>query len=65
MLLDQNDLHKILARTDAPLLSPEMNYEKEGQVPNVVFSCGTVVINDSIYMYYGGGDTVTGVATIS
>jgi beta-1,2-mannobiose phosphorylase / 1,2-beta-oligomannan phosphorylase len=33
-------------------------------VNNVVFSCGAVVIQDTLYFYYGGGDRVIGVATI-
>ncbi|HSA84522.1 MAG TPA: hypothetical protein VLF20_06595 [Patescibacteria group bacterium] len=64
MLLDYADPRKILGRTDEPILSPEMDYEKVGQVPNVVFPCGAVVIDGIIYMYYGGADSVTGVATM-
>lgn len=64
MLLDKNDPHTILARSDEPLLSPEADYEKNGQVPNLVFSCGAVVIDGMIFLYYGGGDTVTCVATM-
>lgn len=41
-----------------------MNYEKEGDIPNVVFPCGTVVIDKKIFIYYGGADKVVGVATI-
>jgi beta-1,2-mannobiose phosphorylase / 1,2-beta-oligomannan phosphorylase len=65
MLLDYEDPRKIIGRTDEPLLEPETQYEKEGQVPNVVFPCGAVVIENTIYLYYGGADTVTGVATMS
>lgn len=65
MLLDYDDPRKILGRTDEPLLEPETDYEKVGQVPNVVFPCGAVVIEDTIYLYYGGADSVTGVATMS
>lgn len=64
MLLDYTDPKNILGRSDEPILEPEMPYELEGQVPNVVFPCGQVVINDIIYVYYGGGDSVIGVATI-
>lgn len=65
MLLDLIDPTKVLARTDYSLLDPDMAYELQGQVPNVVFPCGAVVIDDTIFLYYGGGDSVTGVATIS
>jgi beta-1,2-mannobiose phosphorylase / 1,2-beta-oligomannan phosphorylase len=64
MLLDYADPRQILARTDDPLLEPEKPYETQGQVPNVVFPCGCVVIDKTIYLYYGGADTVTCVATM-
>lgn len=65
MILDKNNSHKIIARSEKPLLSPEENYEKEGQIPNLVFSCGAVLKDDTIFMYYGGADTVTCVATMN
>jgi predicted GH43/DUF377 family glycosyl hydrolase len=61
-LLDLKDPSKILARTGEPILEPELPYEKFGQVPQVVFPCGAVVINDTLFVYYGGADTVIGVA---
>lgn len=64
MLLDFEDPRKILARSHSPLLEPEMPYEKDGQVPNMVFSCGAVEIEGTIFLYYGGADTVVGVATM-
>lgn len=64
MLLDLEDPRKVIGRTDEPLLEPEEPYEKDGQVPNVVFPCGSVVIDGVIYMYYGGADSVVGVATM-
>lgn len=63
-LLDRNDPSKILYRTHDPLLEPTLRYEKEGIVSNVVFPCGAVLIHDKLYVYYGGADTVVGVATI-
>jgi beta-1,2-mannobiose phosphorylase / 1,2-beta-oligomannan phosphorylase len=64
MLLDASDPRVILARTDEPLFEPEEPYEIEGQVPNVVFPCGQVVIEGVVYLYYGGADSVVGVATM-
>lgn len=64
MLLDFDDPYKVLARTDDPVLEPEMDYEKEGVVPNVVFPCGQAIVDGNIFMYYGGGDKVIGVATM-
>ena len=39
-----------------PILSPEKNYELVGNVNRVVFSCATVDVGDSYYIYWGGGD---------
>ena len=64
VLLSLKDPTKIIARTDRPLFEPEMPYEKSGQVPNVVFPCGCVVIDDKFFIYYGGADSVVAVATI-
>ncbi|MFC1655388.1 hypothetical protein ACFL3C_00800 [Patescibacteria group bacterium] len=64
VLLDLKDPVKIIARSDDPILEPEMYYEKEGIVKNVVFPCGAVLKDDKIFVYYGGADKVTGVATI-
>ena len=47
-----------------PILEPnEKNYEKTGDVPNVVFPEGAVVIDDELFVYYGGADKVCFVAT--
>jgi predicted GH43/DUF377 family glycosyl hydrolase len=63
-ILDLNDPARVLAVSDSPILVPEMPYEKEGVVPNVVFSCGGVVIDNRLIVYYGGGDRVIGIATM-
>lgn len=55
----------VLARTADPVFEPVEKYEREGAIPNVVFSCGAVVRDDTLFLYYGGGDTVIGVATAS
>lgn len=52
----------LLARTADPIFEPVEKYELEGEVGNVVFSCGQIVRGDTIYLYYGGADKVTGVA---
>lgn len=62
-LLDLKNPVTILARTNEAILEPEKNYEKQGHVPNVVFPCGHVLRDDTVYHYYGGGDSVVGIAT--
>ena len=63
-LLDLHDPRKVLVRTQHPIFEPEVSYEKEGQVANVVFSCGAALIKDELFVYYGAADQVIGVATI-
>jgi len=65
VLLNLDDPTKVIARTDEPIFEPETSYEKSGQIPNVVFPCGAVVLDEKIFMYYGGADQVVGVATIT
>ena len=64
VLLDLNDPAIVLARTTDPIFEPKESYEKVGIVNNVVFPCGVALIKGLLYMYYGGADTVVGVATI-
>ena len=64
-LLDSNDPTNVLARLGQPIFEPEEEYELKGQINNVVFPCGAIVRDDTIYIYYGGGDSVVGVATCS
>jgi len=64
LLLDGSGTN-VLARTADPIFEPIETYEKEGEVPNVVFSCGAVVRGDTLLLYYGGADKVIGVATAS
>ena len=63
-LLDLKDPTKIIARQAEPILEPELDWEVNGYVPDVVFSCGQAVIGDEMYVYYGGADTVIGVSAI-
>ncbi len=62
-LLDLKNPADLISRTDDAIFEPVKKYEKEGQVPNVVFPCAHILRNDLIYHYYGGGDSVIGVAT--
>jgi len=63
MLLDLDEPRKVLARTREPILEPEMEFEKRGVVPNVVFPDGAVVKDGVLLSYYGGADKVCCLAT--
>lgn len=63
-LLDGEDPSKVLARQEAPILEPELEWERHGLVPNVVFSCGACEKDGVIYVYYGAADTCIGVAAV-
>jgi len=63
-LLDLNDPSKVLVRRKVPILEPETPYELFGQVNNVVFPCGAAIIGEDLFVYYGGADSVIGVATM-
>ncbi len=61
--LDLKDPSKVLYRNQVPLLSPREDYERVGDVGNVVFPCGAIVEDDGeIKVYYGAADTCIGVA---
>lgn len=62
VLLQLDDPSIVLSRTTDFIFEPEMEYEKKGQVNNVVFPCGIINKKGTIFMYYGGGDSVVGVA---
>src|SRR3989344_2774708 len=64
IILDPKDPTKILYRSSQPILEPEEYYENNGYKWGVVYSCGAVVKNGELFVYYGGADKVIGVATI-
>jgi predicted GH43/DUF377 family glycosyl hydrolase len=64
VLLDSVDLDQVLSRLDDPILEPEASYETEGERADTVFPCGVVLKDDKLFVYYGGADTYTAVATI-
>ena len=61
-IFDRNDPRKLLYRSDTPIFAPEKDWEKVGQVPNVVFVEGMVLQKDRWLFYYGGADKYIGVA---
>jgi predicted GH43/DUF377 family glycosyl hydrolase len=62
MLLDLSDPSRVLHRAQAPVIAPSEHYENDGK-PGIVYSCGAVVDDGVLYVYYGGGDKVVCVAT--
>jgi len=61
-IFDRRDPGKLLWRSDEPIFSPAKNWEKIGQVPNVVFVEGMVQQRNRYFFYYGGADTNVGIA---
>ena len=62
-LLDKNDPSKVIGRLREPLLRPDPS-EREGYVPNVVYTCGAMRHNDKIIFPYAVSDTFSNFATI-
>jgi beta-1,2-mannobiose phosphorylase / 1,2-beta-oligomannan phosphorylase len=63
MLLDLDDPTKVLYRSKLPILGPTEDYENNGFKAGVVFPCGAVVMNETLFVYYGGADSYVCVAT--
>jgi predicted GH43/DUF377 family glycosyl hydrolase len=61
-VFDRHDPRRLISRSDKPVFAPEKDWEKVGQVPNVVFVEGMVKKDDKYLFYYGGADTYVGVA---
>lgn len=64
-LLDIDNPTKVLARLVDPLFVPELDYEKNGVVSNVVFPTGTALFEDTLYIYYGAADKCIACASMS
>jgi predicted GH43/DUF377 family glycosyl hydrolase len=62
-LLDRDDPSKVAGRLRKPLLQPNAS-EREGYVPNVVYTCGALIHNGELIMPYGMADHATGFVTI-
>lgn len=63
MLLDLDDPSKVIGQLCEPLITPNEE-EREGYVPNVVYSCGSIVNNDELVIPYAMSDTASTYATI-
>ena len=62
-LLDRSDPSRVIGRLNQPLLTPDVN-EREGYVPNVVYSCGAAVHNGQLIIPYAMADYATAFATV-
>jgi predicted GH43/DUF377 family glycosyl hydrolase len=63
ILLDRQDPSKVIAELSTPLVSPAAN-QREGYVPNVVYTCGALVHRGRLILPYGMSDTATTIVTI-
>jgi len=63
MLLDKDDPLKVIARSPEPIMEPEYDYETQGFYEGCVFPTGNVVVDGTLYVYYGAADKHVGVAT--
>lgn len=63
-LLDLNNPETVLATLDKPLIIPETD-EREGYVPNVVYSCGIILHFDHLIIPYAMSDSITSFARVN
>ena len=63
MLLDLQDPSEVIGRLNEPLLEPAAD-ERNGYVPNVVYTCGALVHGSRLVLPYGMNDTTTTIVTI-
>jgi len=64
-LLDLNNPARVIARLPYALFSPEYEWEKQGEVNNVVFPTGAAQFGDTLYIYYGAADERIACASLS
>jgi predicted GH43/DUF377 family glycosyl hydrolase len=62
-LLDLNDPSRVIGQLEEPIIIPN-EYEREGYVPNVVYTCGSIIHNNTLVIPYAVSDTTSGIATI-
>ncbi len=63
-LLDLENPSRVIARLPYPILEPEEEYERVGDVNNVVFPVGGYIYKGDLYISYGGADRVTALAKV-
>jgi predicted GH43/DUF377 family glycosyl hydrolase len=63
ILLDRDMPSKVLARSSRPILSAK-DSDRDGYVPNVVYTCGAMAVGETLFMPYGISDSAIGFATV-
>ncbi len=63
-LLDRDDPSQVIGRLDEPILTPD-EHERDGYVPNVVYTCGNMIHGDTLILPYGIADQRCRIATVS
>jgi predicted GH43/DUF377 family glycosyl hydrolase len=63
--MDLENPLKEISRLPYPLFKPDIQWEKEGYVNNVCFPSGALVIDDTLYVYYGAADEHIACASLS
>jgi predicted GH43/DUF377 family glycosyl hydrolase len=64
VLLDLQDPTKVIATYPGPLIAPQED-ERNGYVPNVVYSCGGLIYRGTLVLPYGVSDCATRIARIN
>ena len=64
VLLDKDDPRKVIGRLEQPLVSPA-DEDREGYVPNVVYTCGGLVHGRELFLPYGVADSSVAFAWIN
>jgi predicted GH43/DUF377 family glycosyl hydrolase len=63
MLLDLKDPLKVIGHLREPLITP-VGEEREGYVPNVVYTCGAMVHGNELFIPYAQADKSTGISVV-
>ena len=64
-ILDADNPQRIIRRAPCPILTPQEDYERFGDIPNVVFPTGAVVKDGRLMLYYGAADRCCCLASCS
>ncbi|MFC1650599.1 glycoside hydrolase family 130 protein [Candidatus Latescibacterota bacterium] len=56
-ILEAENPSSVIARTNVPILSPREEYERIGDVPNIVYTCGAIYESDLVKIYYGAANS--------